>query len=209
VNTPYNTGKMDPLLILADALGPDGPSGAIERMEAQGQRELVNSTVLPSRLNSGTEDDLIALGFKFGEKVEGDPLFRQAELPPGWKREGSDHSMWSYVVDELGRKRLNIFYKAAFYDRDAFISVNTVFGYVSECVSSKGRPILDDGWATREAVEEAAEQCIARSREYLDMYEKDADAHGRKRAAELRKEITAFQALIDSLAAQAQPGGAA
>ena len=40
--------------------------------------------------------------------------------------------MWNNLYDEKGRKRANFFYKAAFYDRDAFINfdrrytINTV-----------------------------------------------------------------------------------
>lgn len=206
MNSPYNTSKTDPLLLLADAMGAGGPSGSIERMEAQGQREIVNSTVLPSRFNSGSEDELTALGFKLGDKVEGDSLFRQAELPAGWKREGSDHAMWSHVVDHLGRKRLSIFYKAAWYDRDAFIGLNTVYGYVGECLAEGRQPILDDEWATSEAVVEAARSQQAQARKYLDMYEGDSTDYARARAAELRSEIAAAQALIDSLTVR---GGAA
>jgi predicted secreted protein len=29
--------------------------------------------------------------------------------------------MWSYIVDDEGTQRVAIFYKAAFYDRDAFM----------------------------------------------------------------------------------------
>ncbi|SET51723.1 hypothetical protein [Nonomuraea wenchangensis] len=202
MSSPRNTSKTDPLLLLADAMGPGGPSASIERMEAQGQREIVNSTVLPSRLNYGTEDELTALGFKLGDKVAGDPLFRHAELPTGWKREGSDHAMWSYLVDELGRRRVSVFYKAAFYDRDAFLNVNTVYGYIGECISEKRTPVLDEVWATRKAVHAAAVGQIAQCAKYLGMYDDRDDEYGRERAAELRSEIAAAQALIDSLTAQ-------
>lgn len=210
MNSPHNTSKIDPLLLLADMMGAGGPSDAIERMEAQGQREMVNSTALPTRLNSGTEADLIALGFTFGDKVQGDPLFRQATLPDGWKREGSDHAMWSYIVDELGRRRVSIFYKAAFYDRDAFLNVNTVYGYVGECLAEMRQPIGDDVWATPKQLYAAAVGVIAQNAKYLEMYAHRDDDYGCERAAELRAEIAAAQALIDSLpAAEAQSGGAA
>lgn len=113
-----NTGKRDPLLHLLGAMS-DGTSDYITGMEADGQRQLVNSDRLPVR--SGGDDAYLKLGFTFGDPDASDPLFRPATLPPGWKREGSDHSMWSYIVDEQGRKRVGIFYKAAFYDRDAFM----------------------------------------------------------------------------------------
>jgi len=32
--------------------------------------------------------------------------------------------MWSYLHDEHGRERCAIFYKAAFYDRDAFLTIS-------------------------------------------------------------------------------------
>lgn len=57
---------------------------------------------------------------KFGPRLQGDPLFCHAELPAGWHKEATDHSMWSNLVDDKGRIRAKIFYKAAFYDRDAF-----------------------------------------------------------------------------------------
>jgi len=95
--------------------------GAIEKQEAQGQREFVESTLLPTDFNFCKKEDFEALGFKFGEPVEGDPMFCEATLPDGWKKRATDHSMWSEIVDDTGKVRAMIFYKAAFYDRDAFI----------------------------------------------------------------------------------------
>ena len=120
---PRNTSLDDPLLILAGAMGSGGPSGFIEEQEAQGQREMVNSDVLPIKISGrATIKDFEVLGFVFGDgKI--DSLFRPATLPTGWKREGSDHDMWSYIVDENGVQRVAIFYKAAFYDRDAFMNL--------------------------------------------------------------------------------------
>ncbi|MER7361851.1 hypothetical protein [Nonomuraea wenchangensis] len=210
MSTPYNTSKTDPLLLLADMMGPGGTSGAIERMEAQGQRQIVNSDVIPVRINSGSEEDLTALGFKLGGKVEGDPLFRYAVLPDGWKRQGSEHAMWSHIVDELGRKRISIFYKAAFYDRDAFLGVMTVYAYVGDCIGEKRTPVLDETWATRKDVHAAAVGQIAQCAKYLGMYDARDGEYGLERAAELRAEIAAYQALIDSLSVpEAQSGGAA
>jgi hypothetical protein len=99
--------------------GFDGPSGAgraIEAMEASGQRELVESSVLPVE---GPIEDMEKLGFVFGDVVQGDSLFRHAQLPEGWTKVGTDHSMHSKIVDERGVERVSIFYKAAFYDRRA------------------------------------------------------------------------------------------
>ena len=89
-------------------------------MEAHGQSELVVSEVLPT---DGSDNECWAkMGVIFGEPVKGDPIFRQATLPKGWSKKRTGHSMWSDLVDEQGKKRAAIFYKAAFYDRSSFIS---------------------------------------------------------------------------------------
>ena len=112
-----------PAGFLLDAL-VHGTSGAIERQEAEGQAQLVNSTQIPVK---GIPDDSILekLGFKLGEKPKEpkDDLFRDAELPEGWSKQATNHDLWSNIVDEKGRKRISIFFKAAFYDRDAFMSL--------------------------------------------------------------------------------------
>ncbi len=124
---PRDTSLDDPMITLIDALASVGRGGSssdfILEQEAQGQREMVNSDVLPIKISgSGTIRDFEALGFVFGDgKIDG--IFRPATLPMGWKREASDHDMWSYIVDETGKRRVAIFYKAAFYDRDAFMSL--------------------------------------------------------------------------------------
>ena len=101
----------------------DGLPGSIEASEARGQHELVASTQLPCRV-IGDKSQLEAAGVVFGEPTPNDPLFCEAKLPAGWKKEATDHSMWSKLVDDKGRTRASIFYKAAFYDRDAFLKVN-------------------------------------------------------------------------------------
>ena len=52
---------------------------------------------------------------------KGDDLFTDVKLPQGWRIQPTNHSMWSDLLDEAGVKRAAIFYKAAFYDRSAFI----------------------------------------------------------------------------------------
>lgn len=204
MRSPRVPDDMDMLLLLADAMGGGGSNAAIQRQEKQAQTEFVNSTVIPTKLNSGTEEDLTALGFKLGEQVTGDRLFRHAELPDGWKREGSDHDMWSYIVDGLGRRRCSVFFKGAFYDRDAFLSIDTVYGYIGHCLHEKTKPVLDDVWATRDAAKAAVLSHAEQNAKYLEMYEGDDDNYGRKRAAELRSEIAACQALHAALADQGE-----
>jgi hypothetical protein len=121
--TPENTKDRDPLLHLMGALGSSGVSGYIEEMESAGQSQLIHSTSLPAEILHSTREEFEALGFVFGDQ---DDLFMQATLPEGWRKEGSDHAMWSHVVDERGLKRVNVFYKAAFYDRKAHMSLANV-----------------------------------------------------------------------------------
>lgn len=100
-----------------------GNPKAIEAQESRGQDQLVNSHDLPVDCRPD-RTALEAAGVKFGEPHKGDPLFCRAELPAGWTKRATDHSMWSELVDADGKVRANIFYKAAFYDRDAFMSVS-------------------------------------------------------------------------------------
>jgi len=69
---------------------------------------------------------LESLGFKFWDH-DGKDLFIECVMPAGWKKVPTDHSMWSNLLDDKGRIRANIFYKAAFYDRDAFMDMETRF----------------------------------------------------------------------------------
>ena len=50
-----------------------------------------------------------------------DPLFREATLPEGYTRAKTPHDMWTDILDPDGVKVAAVFYKAAFYDRKAFI----------------------------------------------------------------------------------------
>ncbi len=90
--------------------------GGIEAQEAAGQQALVASENMPKEMRP----DRAAyekLGFVFGDDV--DDIFVSATLPKGWKKQATEHSMHSDILDEKGRKRAGIFYKAAFYDRSA------------------------------------------------------------------------------------------
>lgn len=131
--SPRNTqreSKEDPIGMLAEAL-LFGTNNAIERQEAQGQTELVRSEVLPTEFlgRVNTKEILEAAGVKFLGVVEDDPLFQYVELPQGWKKIPTEHSMHSTLLDNKGRARANIFYKAAFYDRSANLSLHTRYNY--------------------------------------------------------------------------------
>lgn len=138
------------------AMEGENPSKAIENQERRGQQSVVIKQRLPRKLNSlsvpddirwnGVEDSMeyeernkivtqnnIQYTKQQYEKMgivivdEYDDLFYNVELPEGWQIKATDHSMWNNLVDNKGRKRAQFFYKAAFYDRDAFINFNTRF----------------------------------------------------------------------------------
>jgi hypothetical protein len=131
--------------------------GGIERQESEAQISLMESTNIPIKFNWVTrnitgnsydkkiakkatklaEKMLKELGFKLGKPV--DDLFREATLPEGWEKKASDHAMWSYIYDEKGRQRLSMFYKGAFYDRDAFLNFDhRYYSNTKEYVDKEG-----------------------------------------------------------------------
>ena len=113
--------RSDPMEVLLEAMiTGDGPA-AIERQEKRGQDALVRSQVLPIKCLRCSREQIEELGVVFGEPV--DDLFINVTLPDGWEVRPTDHSMWSELVDDEDTVRASIFYKAAFYDRDAFISL--------------------------------------------------------------------------------------
>ena len=130
---PGNTTKQvekNPMGFFADAT-VQGGSEAILCQEAQGQRSFVKSDTLPTDIRHSDYDAkaiLEAAGVKFLGVVEGDDMFQYVELPQGWKRVETDHSMWSKLVDDKGRERACIFYKAAFYDRSAHMLLFCRYG---------------------------------------------------------------------------------
>lgn len=132
------------------------PSKAIENQEKRGQQSVIRNQRLPKKLNelsvseeiqrNGINDSMeweekykvrtqnnIEYTKQQYEKMgiiivdEYDDLFWNVKLPDGWEIKATEHSMWNDLFDNKGRKRANFFYKAAFYDRDAFINFETRF----------------------------------------------------------------------------------
>ncbi len=182
----------------------------LEGQERTGQHRLVNSDRLPS--DHGDDAPWLALGFTFGAPDPGDPLFMPATLPEGWKRQATDHSMGSVIVDTLGRERVSIFYKAAFYDRSANMHLISLSWYVAKHVEYEGPLVLSDEWATRDAVTAAMRthrenylQEAAEFREFAADTERRSEGN-RARCAELAesKEAVAakYEAAIAALEAE-------
>jgi hypothetical protein len=198
------------LALLEDYIG--GPGAGITNMEKRGQAELVNSDRLPTSF--GPHRDAVAeqaayeaLGFTFGAPDPADPLFRPATLPAGWSRQASDHAMHSYIVDEFGRRRVAIFYKAASYDRRADMRLETPYGYLAAVLYAQAQPTLDTTWLTYDValatLAEIRDQAIADAVRCDENHEHGygADGYYAKRADEHRAEASCAQALIDDITA--------
>ncbi len=123
--------------------------GGIEAQEAAGQKVFVQAQTLPTRGLMEHAEALRKLGFVIGEPVSGDPIFTNVTLPAGWKKAPTGHSMWSDLVDDKGRRRAGLFYKAAFYDRKAHIQWDSAIG--SKVTAVDGRSVYD--LQEREAVD--------------------------------------------------------
>lgn len=201
------------LLFLADSLGRDDASSFITDQEAAGQRQLVNSDRLPSEAK-GDRGEWEALGFRFGDPDPDDPMFMPATLPDGWKRVPSDHDMWSHVIDQHGRKRVSVFYKAAFYDRSAFMRLDTLHQYTWEHVEHGAPLVITDEWATGPAVIAAMREHVAENRkEAGEFREYAADTNGRRdednraRCAEIAQERDATAAKYEAAIANLEGEG--
>ena len=99
--------------------------GGIEAQEAAGQKELVHNETLPKEIHG--REVFEAWGVEFLQ--DADDLFVFALLPDGWKKKPTEHSMWTELLDEQGRCRAMIFYKAAFYDRSAHMSPKRFYAF--------------------------------------------------------------------------------
>jgi hypothetical protein len=99
--------------------------GGIEQQEAAGQRTLIESNILPTTIRGATREQLTAFGFQFGQDM--DDLFVECTLPPGWTKKAGEWDTHNDLLDEQGRIRAFIYYKAAFYDRQAYMSLTGRF----------------------------------------------------------------------------------
>jgi len=128
-------GRMTPAAAVAAARGETAnffaaiTPGGIEAQEKRGQLEQAEKQELPVEGTSSSEHRKMfeALGFKFGKRASLQDLFVACEFPKGWKKVPTEHSMWSDLVDDKGRKRGGIFFKAAFYDTKAHVSLSKRF----------------------------------------------------------------------------------
>lgn len=112
--------------------------GGVEMQEKHGQLEQAKLQTLPRDAKEGPHRQAWEkLGFVFGSDV--DELFVEATFPTGWKKVPTDHDMYTDIVDERGRERGSIFYKAAFYDRRARSGLRSWFR-IDRCCEGEGQP---------------------------------------------------------------------
>lgn len=98
--------------------------GGIERQEAAGQAAMVaNFKTLPKDMDRAVGEKL---GFVYGE--DADEIFVSVTPPAGWSLKPTSHSMHSDLLDDKGRRRAGIFYKATFYNRNANGHWHTRYG---------------------------------------------------------------------------------
>ena len=93
-------------------------SDDIVASEAAGQKTMIAATQVPK---DGDWDLLKSWGVVI--LGDADNLFYNAQLPKGWELRSTGHDLHTDLIDNWGRKRAALFYKAAFYDRRARISV--------------------------------------------------------------------------------------
>ncbi len=103
--------------------------GRIEAQEKNGQIEQSFLETLPIKGTASCRLVWEKLGFVFG--TQADDIFVNVTFPKGWRKKVTDHAMWSELVDDKGRKRGGIFYKAAFYDRRAHVNLEARFSVSS------------------------------------------------------------------------------
>jgi hypothetical protein len=114
--------------------------GGIEAQEARGQADLTRRfNQLPKEYGRGEfpAELLVRLGFTAQGPV--DDLFIGVTAPAGWQLRPTSHSMHSEIVDDKGRVRGGVFYKAAFYDRKASFHLNTRYCADTEYEPANGR----------------------------------------------------------------------
>ena len=146
---------VSPAMLAAQRLGMGLAAGtpeAIEASEAAGQADLADLARTANRLPIEGCEDRQAIMKKWGIEFRDDldECFVNVLLPAGWEIRPTEHSMHSDLVDEKGKVRAGIFYKAAFYDRRA--NIHWLGRY-------RVQRIEDDGsrsaWGSFDAVEDA------------------------------------------------------
>lgn len=134
-----NTTLRDPVTHIAGARSAGSSADYITDMEAAGRQQLAESDLMPAK---GDWAELEQLGFVNRGPVPDDPIFVHADIPAGWRRDGLR------ILDERGLARVEIAYKAAFYDRGAtvFLTDPIVVPVRGAVMYDRGELSLPTGW---------------------------------------------------------------
>lgn len=125
--------KLQSLMHLAVVASGSDTYEASNIVENIGQQELKNHSVLPIK---GDWETLELWGVK---KLDAhDNLFCGCILPAGWRKE-TNSDYWTVLLDDRGRKRASIFYKSAFWDREAHFSVSFPIYYTTRSTDEDGQ----------------------------------------------------------------------
>jgi hypothetical protein len=125
--------QTDPWGFLLKALELKNAQLAMTNQVKLGQEQMVQQKTLPVQMQPESAKQWLAkCGVKFLGQVENDELFQSVELPPGWKKIASGHPWLSMLVDDQGRERARIFYKAEYYDRNASLSIQPRYGVLED-----------------------------------------------------------------------------
>lgn len=111
-----------------------GEENVLDNIEKEGQKELIRRTMLPKKMHPEKEV-WEELGFSF-EEIADDDLMYQGTLPDGWNIQGTEHHMWTELLDKDQNVRGTIFYKASAYDRKAFMSLKQKYDIKQETSSN-------------------------------------------------------------------------
>lgn len=161
--------------------------GGIERQEAQGQLDMIEACRLPRKImhGDGLTWELLAQKWGMSFKPSDDELFHDVVLPAGWKVVATNHSMNSQLVDQLGRERASVFYKAAFYDRKADLRLRTRYCTQYFSIPEDGGPKSESGYQIIDRGTGAVIETIGTVKHDDWKAEDDLRAAANKRIAEL------------------------
>lgn len=108
----------------------------IENIEKKGRDEILNKVQMPifglhinGKMFRDKEEtkEIVARKYKeLGIEIinEANDLFYNVKLPNNLKLKSSESNYWTYLINEEKQELASIFYKAVFYDRDAFINID-------------------------------------------------------------------------------------
>ena len=123
--------------LLLSAMSGIDTNTSINNIERKGRDNILNKTQLPIYANTingkyysfekeNTKEAVREKYKEIGIEIinEENDLFYNVKLPKNLKLKSSESNYWTYLINNEGKELASIFYKAVFYDRDAFINID-------------------------------------------------------------------------------------